>query len=304
MSGILPDNGVVAGATVNTVQNPLLDADCAALFFKMSCNPKFDPAWANAVTSELLNFMKCAGHPYDCEKLTNMCEADRLLFDKYICETGPLSSSCGATRKLAMVNNGTCWELAWYTDASLDIATEGFASISSLPPNQDYVIPDAFVNPTLFYNYADYQTDGGTNPANRLGLNEAKILNSRVARMAFVNPCTRVMAFDAAIQPLQETFAQDAYEKRTDLAWRVRTNGGAWAYPYLPGTGRLSIGLLHNALSRYYSFTDNLIVIPAGNVEVEWFYIAEQTTYVRWIANTNLDAYGPPKPSFRLRVTA
>lgn len=81
MSGILPSGGVAPQSTVNSVLDPLLSAGCAALFFKLTCNPKFDPAWGNAVISEFLNFMKRVGHSYDCSSLDNLADS----MDKFIC---------------------------------------------------------------------------------------------------------------------------------------------------------------------------------------------------------------------------
>jgi hypothetical protein len=81
MSGIIPDGGVIAGSTLNTLPSPLIKAGCAALWFKMSCNPRFDSVWANAVISEFLNFTQRLGHTYDCASLDNLADA----MDKFLC---------------------------------------------------------------------------------------------------------------------------------------------------------------------------------------------------------------------------
>lgn len=75
MSGISPNGGVSASSTTNTAVSPLVKAGCNLLYYKLSCNPKFDPAAANAVISEFLNFMKAMGHEWDCESLTNLADA-------------------------------------------------------------------------------------------------------------------------------------------------------------------------------------------------------------------------------------
>lgn len=75
MAGILPDSGVAASQTLNAVDVDTVN--CAAeLFYSVSrCQPRFDPAAMNAVLSELLNLVSCAGLDYDCSSLTNVCDA-------------------------------------------------------------------------------------------------------------------------------------------------------------------------------------------------------------------------------------
>jgi hypothetical protein len=77
MSGIYPNSGVPASDAKNTVDVPSV-AGCAELFYSTSrCVPRFDPAQANAVISEMLNVMACASMPYDCNRLDNLCRAIR-----------------------------------------------------------------------------------------------------------------------------------------------------------------------------------------------------------------------------------
>lgn len=75
MAGIFPDGGVSAGNAVNTLKNPLLDSSCKDRWHAPRCTPRFDPASANAIISEILNVMKCFGVAYDCDRLDNLCQA-------------------------------------------------------------------------------------------------------------------------------------------------------------------------------------------------------------------------------------
>lgn len=75
MTGIFPSGGCSKDNAVNTVSNPDLVAGCNAKYHCPRCTPRFDPSSANAIISELLNAINCAGLDYDCDKLTNLCDA-------------------------------------------------------------------------------------------------------------------------------------------------------------------------------------------------------------------------------------
>lgn len=79
MSGVFPDGGVTANNTANGTE--VESSNCPAeLFYSTArCNPRFEPAAMNALISEILNVMNCAGHTYNCNDLTNLCQAIRKL---------------------------------------------------------------------------------------------------------------------------------------------------------------------------------------------------------------------------------
>lgn len=82
MAGVFPDSGVPASQALNALPNPPVTDGCTPLYNSSSrCNPRFDPAAANAVVSEIMNVMICAGIDYDCNKLDNLCTAIRALAD-------------------------------------------------------------------------------------------------------------------------------------------------------------------------------------------------------------------------------
>lgn len=73
MSGIYPNSGVPASQAANTVDVNTANCTTGELFHSTArCNPRFDPAAANALISELLNVVSAAGLAYDCSRLDNL----------------------------------------------------------------------------------------------------------------------------------------------------------------------------------------------------------------------------------------
>lgn len=69
MAGIFPENGVVAGRTING-EDPV-NATCEALYYRAVCNPRFDPVAMNALISEIVNAVNFYKE-YDCAELDNL----------------------------------------------------------------------------------------------------------------------------------------------------------------------------------------------------------------------------------------
>ena len=75
MTAMFPDSGVPAADAKNTILDPYT-VNCDELWYSTNrCQPRFDPAAANAMLSELINAVNCAGLPYDCTKFDNLCRA-------------------------------------------------------------------------------------------------------------------------------------------------------------------------------------------------------------------------------------
>jgi hypothetical protein len=75
MTAVFPDSGVPPYEARNSILNPWT-VNCSNLWYSTArCEPRFDPAAANAMLSELINAVNCAGIPYDCNKLNNLCDA-------------------------------------------------------------------------------------------------------------------------------------------------------------------------------------------------------------------------------------
>ena len=72
---MFPDSGVPRADAKNSIDANTV-AGCDELWYSTSrCQPRFDPAAANAMLSEILNAINCAGIPYDCNRLDNLCTA-------------------------------------------------------------------------------------------------------------------------------------------------------------------------------------------------------------------------------------
>lgn len=80
--GIFPTGGTDARNTQNAEIDVRTVALCAALFYRMGCNPRFDPLSTNAIISELANAINDLGIEYDCNKLDNLSLAIRTAIDK------------------------------------------------------------------------------------------------------------------------------------------------------------------------------------------------------------------------------
>lgn len=81
MAGLFPSAGVTPDKATNS-SNPTVTNDCELLFHKSRCRPRFDPAAANAIISELTNAINVI-KDYDCTKLTNFKEV--LEYIKNLC---------------------------------------------------------------------------------------------------------------------------------------------------------------------------------------------------------------------------
>lgn len=94
MAGVFPDSGVPAQQASNSVD--VATTGCTELFHSTTrCKPRFDPASANAVISELLNSVAAAGLTYDCGKLNNLALAIQAIADAAAAEAADAAKPCG-----------------------------------------------------------------------------------------------------------------------------------------------------------------------------------------------------------------
>lgn len=117
MAGIFPNSGVPAAETSNTANVPTVN--CAAELFHSTtrCQPRFDPAAANAVMSELLNAMACFDHDYDCNRLDNLCKTLQSVMNAYV--------QYGALR-IELPNGNSRWFRENIVEAQNEIVTDSF----------------------------------------------------------------------------------------------------------------------------------------------------------------------------------
>jgi hypothetical protein len=274
--------------------------------------------------SELVNTVNCAGLQYNCDSLNNLCLAIKQLVNDGIfgCLRGSfvdLGSVCGTPQQISVIYDtaNNCYRFAVYNAAAGTSHTFGFETVGCprLPQNAaGYVLPQDFPTPNWYYTMSDYFADGGTaggsgpfgtsmRPAP--GLDLGKVQNSLYARVAWNNNCDRTYSMYLSFGPTHLATAQIAYDANAWPIWRARVNGGTWHYPIVPGTGGLSLSAGVNNLDVWHQY-DYLWWFPAGDIEVEWFYVGNNTpaTTGHWNVNTYQPTYATPYPLVQLRPYA
>lgn len=129
MSSIFPSSGVPAAQAQNSVDVATTNCDEGELFHSTArCQPRFDPAAANAVMSELLNFVGLNGQTWDCSRLDNLKLTgdtlayatfnddfdDRILNGCY--EIADIGADCNVQQVGFVTDSGgTCGRLVTYT---------------------------------------------------------------------------------------------------------------------------------------------------------------------------------------------
>lgn len=197
-----------------------------------------------------------------------------------------------------------CFRLAMVDEATIPRAQGAYAFVNDGKPDNTtgYLLPDDFPDPTNYYNIADFRADGGTDPNDRSGIDEAKVSNSLIARVEFENPCDQAYEFFGSANFAREATAEDAYQKLANISYRYRVNGGAWTYPFTPATGEVRAFGGQEAIRGTYEFGSIGLGLNAGTVEMEVFYLAEQTGNAKFQANKFVPGagFGAHNPNFTL----
>lgn len=219
-----------------------------------------------------------------------------------------LGDLCGTTERLILVNSNGCRRLARYNQATAGSYLGGWGNVANhKPPHQTgFILPADFASPTNYYSKPGIIADGGTDPNNRPGLNEARILNSRLTKNEFDNACIRTYEATLSLSPVTEATANEAYLANMSVAYRYKVDSGPWVYSADAGSGKIAtVGGL-NSLSVLETFVFN-ITFPPGHITLETIYLAEQTGNVRLIATTVIPGSGlggVPAPRLVLRPAA
>jgi hypothetical protein len=80
---MFPGSGVPAADAANSISDVNTKEGCAELWYSTSrCQPRFDPAAANAMLAELMNLINKGEVSYDCAKLDNVEHAVRYLIQR------------------------------------------------------------------------------------------------------------------------------------------------------------------------------------------------------------------------------
>jgi len=193
---VFPDNGVPPGAEAdNSLPDPDVVAGCEELWYSTArCQPRFDPAQANAIIAEILNLIMCGNNVYDCNRLDNLCTAVIDLINDVIfgCLTRTFPSTAGAcsVQYLALMTDAAgCTKIARYSQASSTIA---WANEDTVFPDPTQInIPVDPTNPASYYNRTQLYNDimAGT-------INEALLANTRVIDFVFNIVCDGAYEFE------------------------------------------------------------------------------------------------------------
>ena len=185
MAGIFPASGVSASEAINSLLDPNVVVGCEELWHSTGrCQPRFDPAAANAVMSELLNLINCAGVAYDCKRLDNLCLATTELIHDVIhgCHRPfPAAEGCTIRQLVLSTDAEGCTSLAYFDTQAARLAISSACSVWPVGIRQLPANPAA---PTTFYTNADLAADvvGGT-------IDEGLLTTNALATITFDVPC-------------------------------------------------------------------------------------------------------------------
>ena len=279
MAGVLPEGGVAPAQTRNALDNPSLAAGCNNLWYPARCNPRLDPAAMNAIQAEIINLVNCAGLPYDCNKLDNLCTAVKdlindVLLDNQIIkdivkdvlhdclQDRPFPDSTGAcsVSQVVFATDATgCQRFATFTQESsaLGIAFESSVFGNAFPITPWPETPD---DEDTYYNFQDLKAD-----ANSDTVNGDKLSRTRLVELKFNITCN---------DTLVEVFGKsDSIDVKPGLGLSrlgVRVDG---KFP-LAGTEMTSIG---GKMTNFEGSSDVTFSIPlnAGPHVLEMYIIAD-----------------------------
>lgn len=286
---IFPRNGVPAGQAAPGA-DPTADATCNELFYKSSCNPRFDPQAMNSLISELVNVVNTncdgteSGVQWDCDIQRNLVRAicrlsTEALYDCLPEEFPDIGDLCGDPQYLVLVNDGECSRIGTYSPTGTTGTYVGTFSDAQpqLPQGQtDLIIPDVFDDPTEFYRWNDLVSDDNDGAGT---INETILQNSKISRVVFDLDCRQRLGSETQLVLENPDDVQEAYSQRMRVLFRYRTNGGPWVYNRIPATNRLATGLPINSLSSSgYVREENPRNYGPGHIEVETFYVGDGST--------------------------
>lgn len=165
MAGIYPDSGVPANQAANSVDATTSNCSNELFFSTRRCQPRFDPAAANAVISEILNVVNGAGRNYNCNRLDNLLLAiqDMAQAATVVTQTGARNNIFTADHADPSVTD-VIWRMPYVTRPTPDVAvvniynhgTSEWEEVAVVTP-EDVVILN---NPTIYIR----KDTGSANP--------------------------------------------------------------------------------------------------------------------------------------------
>jgi hypothetical protein len=298
MSGIFPSSGVPAGSALNTVD--VATTGCASgggeLFHSTSrCTPRFDPASANAVISEMLNLVACAGKTYDCSRLNNLCTAvtDLILDTIFDClprDFPQAGQACSIEQLVWVTDKNGCSRIARYTAANTSIANETSCSVSSVGGATS--APANPANPATYYDYT------ALNNAFLLSsINEALLKNTIIVDATFNLDCTTVLDFDLSGSVPFAPSADGGAGRVSRIIGRIDNTF------FITSTGDLA------TLGRFTNFEASYTAtprrsLPAGVHRVRFYAVQDNVAYNMAAFNTLCNSTGGGSANLNIRPAA
>jgi hypothetical protein len=271
MTGIFPTGGVGAEQAINTAVLPAINqvAGCPPTFHSTGrCTPRFDPASANALISEFLNLVICAGTTYDCNSLTNLCTAVRAMSFKPFTDClddsivlPDSSGSCKIERLVLTTDSEGCRRITRYNETAAILTR--FDLVSNYGnPNGPTSIPATPTNAATYYNFGELSLARQSNT-----INPAKLTPNRLWAAEVTLTCEGVIEITQrgtlAFSPTQNSGngAQSQVVFRIDGVFPLDANGNV-----------LTSGTWNN----FESVLDNTFTYPlsAGTHTIETFVVA------------------------------
>ena len=270
---IFPRNGV-APAQAALGSDTSARATCAELFYKASCNPRFDPQAMNSIMSEMLNAVNgtCdpdqpdGGPDWDCARQDNLLRAmcrhfNEKLFD-CLDQNFPMSGQvCSVEQLVLATDEDGCRRIARYSASSsrLGVAT----TCAIVGEGNAVLVPADPSNPATFYNKIQLDAD-----INAGTVDEALLQSLKVLDIVFDVPCDgTVVEFASQLTTVFQPNANGGNGAASVLGWRINNQ---WE---LNGAGQSPI------TARFTNFQNEtsgsqLRVLSAGQHHIEIFVLA------------------------------
>lgn len=227
MAGVFPNGGVTAnltkGADETITPNDLENCDGGALFHNTgNCRSVFDPRSANAMISEVINAVKCAGIKYDCSQHDNLCEAIRKIVDDRVfgCidqDVPDASGSCMIENLVLATDASGCTRIARYNDAAAQLGSVTTASVYGGDHNM--LIPADPANTASYYDFNSLSTDASAGTINVARLNSTKVFD-----MTLNLACETSVNFDVVLSSVFSPAANGGSGQASELVLRINNN--------------------------------------------------------------------------------
>ncbi len=189
MSGIFPDSGGPATNAQNSLIDPDVVTGCTPLWHSSRrCSPRFDPASANAMMSEMLNLVAAGGNEYDCDRLDNLATgvADLILDKLFGCMERTFPSASGACQLevLALRTDADgCKRISRYSQAASQIGTANNSSVwgTAYPTTAKPATP---MNAATYYSISQLTAAVLANT-----VNEGRLTDNHLFSLNITIPC-------------------------------------------------------------------------------------------------------------------